>query len=241
MGKAPGHIRLPRPHLPHLRLRLPRTRRGWRRAFQLTVLASVLALLPSTWMHAVAAPRLRTVQDAPSAPVAIVFGAGLWQGKPTPYLARRLDAAIGLYERGTVRAVLVTGDNGREDYDEPDAMRAYLRAHGVPDRKIVSDYAGFDTWDSCTRAHRVFGVDRAILVSQGFHIRRALTLCGAAGIDAYGVGVTDAHDATWYYGGVREIFASGKAAAEAVLRPDPHFLGPREQGVTRALADSPGD
>ncbi|MFI2235185.1 vancomycin high temperature exclusion protein [Streptomyces chrestomyceticus] len=215
--------------------RLPRTRRGQRRAFQVTVLACVLALLPATWMNAAAASRIRTVEDVPAAPVAVVFGAGLWDGEPSPYLAHRLDAAARLYERGTVRALLVTGDNSREDYDEPDAMRRYLVAHGVPADRIVSDFAGFDTWDSCARARRVFGVDRAVLVSQGFHIRRALALCGAAGVDAYGVGVDDRHDVTWYYGGTREVFAAAKAAAEAAVRPDPHFLGAKEDGVAAAL------
>ncbi|KOT49128.1 MULTISPECIES: SanA/YdcF family protein [Streptomyces] len=217
------------------RVRLPRTRRGQRRAFQVTVLACVAALLPATWLNATTGSRVRTVEDVPAAPVAVVFGAGLWDGEPSPYLAHRLDAAARLYERGTVRALLVTGDNSREDYDEPDAMRAYLVAHGVPGNRIVSDYAGFDTWDSCTRARRIFGVDRAVLVSQGFHIRRALALCGAAGLDAYGVGVDDRHDVTWYYGGTREVFAAAKAAVEATIRPDPHFLGPREGGVTAAL------
>ncbi|MFJ5674781.1 vancomycin high temperature exclusion protein [Streptomyces sp. NPDC093097] len=217
------------------RIRLPRTRRGQRRAFQAVVALSALGLLPATCLNATAGPRVRTVADVPAAPVAVVFGAGLWNGEPSPYLAHRLDAAVRVYRAGTVRAVLVTGDNSREDYDEPDAMRGYLERHGIPSRKIVSDYAGFDTWDSCTRAHRVFGVDRAVLVSQGFHIRRALALCSAAGIDAYGVGVAATHDVTWAYGGVREIFAAGKATAEAVLRPDPHFLGPKEKGLAEAL------
>ncbi|MFB7636210.1 vancomycin high temperature exclusion protein [Streptomyces sp. NPDC056149] len=217
------------------RVRPPRTRRGQRRAFQAVVALSVLALLPATWLNATAGGRVRTVADVPAAPVAVVFGAGLWNGEPSPYLADRLDAAVRLYRAGTVRAVLVTGDNGRTDYDEPDAMRGYLVRHGVPARKIVGDHAGFDTWDSCARAHRVFGVDRAVLVSQGFHIRRALALCSAAGIDAYGVGVAAEHDVTWAYGGVREILAAGKATAEAVLRPDPHFLGPKENGLAAAL------
>ncbi|MFK0290854.1 vancomycin high temperature exclusion protein [Streptomyces sp. NPDC090442] len=217
------------------RIRPPRTRRGQRRAFQVVVALSVFALLPATWLNATAGPRVRTVADVPAAPVAVVFGAGLWNGEPSPYLADRLDAAVRLYRAGTVRAVLVTGDNGRTDYDEPDAMRGYLVRHGVPAGKIVGDHAGFDTWDSCARAHRVFGVDRAVLVSQGFHIRRALALCSAAGIDAYGVGVAARHDVTWAYGGVREILAAGKATAEAVLRPDPHFLGPKENGLAAAL------
>ncbi len=196
----------------------------------------VLALLPSAWLFVTSESRLRTTADVPRTPVAVVFGAGLWKGGPSPYLARRLDAAAELYEAGRIEVVLVTGDNSRTDYDEPDAMRTYLTRHGVPDRRIVSDYAGFDTWDSCVRAKKVFGVDRAVLISQGFHIRRAVALCRAAGIEPYGVGVDDRHDSTWYFGAVREVFAAGKAAADAVFEPDPRFLGREEPGIPRALA-----
>ncbi|GJF20010.1 membrane protein [Streptomyces sp. HO565] len=196
----------------------------------------MLALLPTTWMYVVTGDRLRTVADVPRTEVAVVFGAGLWDGEPSPYLANRLDAAAGLYRAGRIEVVLVTGDNSREEYDEPDAMRAYLVRHGVPDGRIVSDYAGFDTWDSCVRAKKIFGVDRAVLISQGFHIRRAVALCQEAGVASYGVGVDARHDATWYYGGAREILAAGKAALDAVFEPDPHFLGPREPGVAEALA-----
>jgi vancomycin permeability regulator SanA len=196
----------------------------------------VLALLPATWMHLVTGDRLRTTADVPRTEVAVVFGAGLWDGEPSPYLAHRLDAAAGLYRAGRIEVVLVTGDNSREEYDEPDAMRAYLVRHGVPDGRIVSDYAGFDTWDSCVRAKRIFGVDRAVLISQGFHIRRAVALCQEAGVTSYGVGVDEAHDVTWYYGGAREVLAAGKAALDAVFEPDPTFLGPKEPGVARALA-----
>jgi vancomycin permeability regulator SanA len=86
------------------------------------------------------------------------------------------------------------------------------------------------------RAKKVFRVDRAILVSQAFHIRRAVALCEAAGVESYGVGVDDRHDVTWYYGGTREVFAAGKAALDALFRPDPTFLGPEEPGIARALA-----
>ncbi|MER5930711.1 ElyC/SanA/YdcF family protein [Streptomyces sp. NPDC002054] len=206
-----------------------------RRAVQAVMLGCVLALLPSAWTHAVAEDRLHTTADVPATEVAMVFGAGLLGERPTPYLARRLDAAAELYRTGRVKVVLVTGDNSREEYDEPDAMRAYLVSRGVPDARIVSDYAGFDTWDSCVRAKEIFGVDRAVLISQGFHIRRAVALCRAAGVEPYGVGVSDVHDATWYYGGAREVLAAGKAALDAVFTPEPTFLGPKEQGVSRAL------
>ncbi|MFE3325011.1 vancomycin high temperature exclusion protein [Streptomyces sp. NPDC059176] len=236
-------IRLRGP-LPRTFTLLPTTRRGRRRAAQTVMLGCVLALTPATWTHAVADGRLRTTADAPAHDVAVVFGAGLWNGRPTPYLAHRLDAAAELYRTGKVKVVLVTGDNSRAEYDEPDAMRAYLIRRGVPDARIVSDYAGFDTWDSCVRAKQIFGVDRAVLVTQGFHIRRAVALCNEAGVDSYGIGVDEPHDATWYYGGTRELFAAGKAALDAVFEPEPRFLGPREKGVTEALASAvtgPGD
>ncbi|MFF7092812.1 vancomycin high temperature exclusion protein [Streptomyces rubradiris] len=225
-------MRLRRPRWP----RRPRTRAGQRRLLWALMAGCVLALLPATWLRLSTADRLRTTADVPRAEVAVVFGAGLWHGEPSPYLAHRLDAAVALYRAGRIEVVLVTGDNSREDYDEPDAMRAYLTERGVPDRRIVSDYAGFDTWDSCVRARRIFGVDRAVLISQDFHIRRAVALCEAAGVASYGVGVAAEHDVTWYYGGTRELFAAGKAALDAVFRPDPRFLGPREPGVARALA-----
>ncbi|MET7502965.1 SanA/YdcF family protein [Streptomyces microflavus] len=232
-------LRLPR--LSALRLsvlRLPRSRRGRRLAVQGVMALCVLALLPATWMRVGTGSQVGTTADAPAREVAMVFGAGLWKGRPTPYLAHRLDAAAELYRAGKVKVVLVTGDNSRVEYDEPDAMRTYLTERGVPDDRIVSDYAGFDSWDSCVRAKKIFGVDRAVLVSQGFHIHRATTLCRSAGIDAYGVGVDEPRDATWYYGGTRELAASGKAALDALLRPDPRFLGPQEAGVAEALASA---
>ncbi|BBC36551.1 SanA family protein [Streptomyces graminofaciens] len=216
--------------------RMPRTRAGRRRAVQVVMLLCVLALLPATWMFTAADGRLRTTADVPRTKVAMVFGAGLWNGEPSPYLARRLNAAAELYRSGRVEVLLVTGDNSRKEYDEPDAMRTYLTEHGVPDKRIVSDYAGFDTWDSCVRAKKIFGVDRAILISQAFHIRRAVALCQEAGVESYGVGVQDRHDETWYYGATRELFAAGKASLDALFEPDPRFLGPEEPGVAQALA-----
>ncbi|MER5350036.1 ElyC/SanA/YdcF family protein [Kitasatospora sp. NPDC002551] len=220
-----------------LGLRL-RRRSAQRRLFQLVTAACAVALAPSAWLWLAAGDRVGTVESAPSAPVAVVFGAGLFDGRPSPYLAHRLDAAVELYGRGKVQAILVTGDNGRVGYDETDAMRGYLIEHGVPEVRVVGDYAGFDTWDSCTRAHRIFGVDRAVLVSQDFHVRRALALCEAAGIESYAVGVPEERDVTWLYGGFREIPGAGKAALNAWLRPDPLFLGPREAGIPQALADA---
>lgn len=202
----------------------------------LFALLSVVALVSALWVDTQARSSLRTVADVPPAPVAVVFGAGLWDGEPSPYLAHRLDAAAQLYTAGRVQVVLVTGDNSRTDHDEPTAMRTYLVRHGVPDHRIVSDFAGFDTWDSCVRAKEIFGVDDAVLISQDFHIRRAVALCRAAGVTGSGVGVAEPRDSVWFYGTARENAAAGKALLDAIVRPGPHFLGPADPGVTRALA-----
>ncbi|MFE6053753.1 vancomycin high temperature exclusion protein [Kitasatospora sp. NPDC056446] len=240
MGVGTGIAGLLRRRAGLLRTRL-RQRRTQRRVFQAGTVLCALALAPSAWVWLSAGDRVGTVESAPSAPVAVVFGAGLDEGRPSPYLEHRLVAAVDLYRTGKVRAILVTGDNGRVEYDEPDAMFTYLTGHGVPADRVVRDYAGFDTWDSCTRAHRIFGVDRAVLVSQDFHVRRALALCEAAGISSYAVGVPELHDTTWLYGGLREVAGAGKAAVNAWLRPDPVFLGPKEDGIPKALAEAAGE
>ncbi|MGF1427251.1 SanA/YdcF family protein [Kitasatospora sp. LaBMicrA B282] len=215
-----------------------RGRRRQRRAFQAVVLFSVLALAPSAWLFCAEDSRIRSVADVPAEPVAVVFGAQEVDGVPSPYLAHRLDAALQLYRAHKVQAILVTGDNSSTGYNEPGAMYDYLVAHGVPAVRVVRDYAGFDTWDSCDRAKRIFGVDHAVLVSQDYHVRRALALCSAAGIDSYAVGVPEPRDETWYHGTVREIPGADKALFSVVFHPDPTLLGPRDPGVARALADA---
>ncbi|NUP30606.1 MAG: DUF218 domain-containing protein, partial [Streptomycetaceae bacterium] len=168
-----------------------------------------------------------------------VLGAVIKDGEPSRLLARRLDVALDLYRAGKVKVLLVSGDNGRDSYNEPDVMRRYLVARGVPEKQVVADYAGFSTWDSCVRAKKVFGVDRVIVVTQTFHLRRALALCDAAGVAAYGVGDDSLHGeliGVTLYGGFREVFAAYKALGEAVLKPEPRALGPHEPGVDEALA-----
>ncbi|MBN2085353.1 MAG: YdcF family protein [Anaerolineales bacterium] len=130
----------------------------------------------------------RTVADAPEAPVAIVFGAGLYRdGTPMPVLADRVAMAVDLYKAGKVRKLLLSGDNRFPEYNEPEAMRQYAISLGVPEADLVSDFAGRRTYDSCYRAQYVFQVKKAILVSQEFHLPRAVYLCDQLGIEAVGV------------------------------------------------------
>jgi SanA protein len=129
-----------------------------------------------------------TVDDAPRRRVAIVFGAGITgDGRPLPALADRVWTAAELYKAGKVEVLLMSGDNRFVEYNEPAAMRRYALEQGVPQEDIVLDYAGRRTYDTCYRAGDIFGVEDAILVTQAFHLDRALYTCHKLGIDAVGV------------------------------------------------------
>ncbi|HLU54272.1 MAG TPA: ElyC/SanA/YdcF family protein [Pseudonocardia sp.] len=203
-----------------------------RRAWALALLVPLLVTTPLAWFALSTDGRRTTADRADARPVALVLGAGLRRdGHPSMLLARRLDIAADLYHRGTVDAVLVSGAD-----QEPVAMRRYLLAAGVPDAKIVGDDAGFRTWDSCVRAREVYGVRSAIVVTQRFHLPRAVVLCTAAGIDATGVGDASmqARGLATVYGWLREIPAAVKALGDTLLRPEPQQMSP----PTGTLADA---
>ena len=152
------------------------------------VVLVLLLVLPVTWVRWTTRDSTYSVDAVPPAPVAIVFGAGLGPtGLPTAWLEARLRVAADLYRKGRVRVILVSGDHGTVGHDETGAMTRWLVAHGIPASKVVGDHAGFDTYDSCQRAHRIFGVDKAIVVTQGFHVPRAVFLCRQAGIHSVAV------------------------------------------------------
>ena len=150
--------------------------------------AGGLLLLPRLWTTLLALASIHPAEDAAPQPVAIVFGAGLYRdGSPTPVLRDRLATAAELYALGKVEKLLFSGDNRTVYYNEPEAMRRYALQLGVPAEAIVLDYAGLRTYDTCYRARHIFQVESAILVTQRFHLPRALYLCSRLGIRAEGV------------------------------------------------------
>jgi SanA protein len=172
-------------------------------------------------------PTTHDVAKVPPAEAALVLGAQVYtNGKPSIMLADRVHAAEALYRAGKVKKILVSGDHGRWSYDEPGTMRRMLLADGIPARDIFTDHAGFDTWDSAQRARRVFDVRSAVVVTQGFHMARALFDARRAGLHVTGF-VADRRD----YGKVmdklvvREVIARVKALGEAVVGAGPKFLG----------------
>ncbi|MEE6260046.1 SanA/YdcF family protein [Plantactinospora sonchi] len=223
-------------------VRAGRRRRWWRRVvvFVLVgvVLSAAVVVGSGMWVRRSAQGYVFDVAGVPAAPVALVLGAQVQpDGTPSAFLAARLGVARQLVEAGKVQVVLVSGDHRRWDYDEPGAMRRWLVERGVPAGKVVEDHAGFDTYDSCLRARRVFGVERAIVVTQGFHIDRAVTVCRRVGVDAVGVGDESVRrfERAWAWGGFRERFAAVKAVYDVASGRDPVFLGRPEWGVRDAL------
>lgn len=183
------------------------------------LLASVCLCVASAsaYVESHARGRVFAVKSAPQAPVALVFGAGLAApGEPSPVLAERLATAVALFREGKVQRLLLSGKSSRY-HDEIRAMRRYVLANGVPESAVMGDGQGFTTHDSCVRAHDAFGVDRAILVTQRFHLARALFIAHAVGIDASGVAADSARERPTP-SPLRELLARPWAVARVWLR-----------------------
>ncbi len=202
----------------------PSTRR--RRVLGLGVAALALAVLaPVAWVQATGQVRVRPSADAVGAADAIVvLGAGLRpDGTPSTYLRRRVETGAELWARGVAPTVILSGDAHEESdgttYDEPAAMRDWIVAHGVPESALVLDRGGVDTTTTCRRAREAYGVARAVVVTQDYHLRRALFSCARAGLDAAGVGVSaaSARPVHWLWWHVREVPASWKAAVRELV------------------------
>jgi SanA protein len=171
------------------------------------------------------------VATAPKNDVALVLGTaprvggGRWKN---PFFENRMDAAAALFRAGKVRHLLISGDNGRREYDEPTAMRNALIARGIPERAITLDYAGFRTLDSVVRARAVFGQTKLTIVTDDFHLPRALFLARAAGVDAVGVVSPRVPNQWSRKTRAREIAARIAAWLDvSVLHTKPKFFGPK--------------
>jgi SanA protein len=192
----------------------------------------LLASLPfvlRAWAERQYQDRIYTdIGAVPAQPAAIVFGAGyLPSGRLSTALADRMETAIDLYEAGKVNKLLLTGDNQRADYNEPAAMARYAEARGVPRQDLVLDYAGRRTYDSCYRAGEIFGLEQAVLVTQAFHLPRALFTCEQLGLTVVGM-TADRHRylrSPWYE--IRELAALSRAWLDLnLLRPLPILGNP---------------
>jgi SanA protein len=194
-------------------------------------LGIVLFGLPRLVTAVYALSRVHSVTEASPARVAIVFGAGLKRdGTPTAVLRDRVMTAVELYHAGKVEKLLMSGDNRFEDYNEPEAMYKFALELGVPEEDIVRDYAGRRTYDTCYRARDIFGLNEVLLVTQGFHLPRAVFLCNALGVKGHGVEADQRtyRRSSYLFWGMRETVATFAAFVDVyVTKPEP-VLGESE-------------
>ncbi len=163
----------------------------------------------------------------PEADAVIVLGAYVFpDGKPSVMLKDRLDTGIDIYKKGKARKLVVTGDNGQVNYDEVNAMREYAQSKGIDRKDIFMDHAGFNTYDSMYRARDIFLINKAVIVTQEYHLKRALYIARKLGIEAYGVPADKRTYAYMRYYKNREIAARFKDFVQVnILKTKPKFLG----------------
>jgi vancomycin permeability regulator SanA len=223
------------------RPRRPAVPRLVRRAAVAAVLLGLVLIAPTVWLWTGSAGHVHDTEATARAPVVIVFGAQVAPGgtEPKPFLRGRLDTAVDLVRSGRAKAVLVSGDGHGGSGDEVAVMSRYLTDHGVPARRIVADGYGLDSYDTCRRAHDVYGVRRALLSSQAFHLHRAVALCRGLGIDADGVAAR-CDGCTWFTlaaNRAREIPAAWKAVYDRASDRQPAVPSPPNDQLTAALRD----
>ena len=195
----------------------------------LCLLGSLCAFGLSAWVVRRTRPYIVSAEEAPDwgADCILVLGAGVREnGRPSDMLSERLDASVALYFAGAAPKLLMSGDHGRVGYDEVNVMKDHAIAAGVPSEDVFMDHAGFSTYESLYRARDVFQARRVLIVTQEYHLYRALYIARALGLEARGV----ASDTRSYYGqlyrDLREVLARDKDVIQCILKPKPTFLGP---------------
>ncbi|MBR2684171.1 MAG: YdcF family protein [Atopobiaceae bacterium] len=161
----------------------------------------------------------------PHADCIIVLGAGIWGDRPSPMLEDRLLRGIELYQSGVSDKILMSGDHGQVDYDEVNLMKSYAIEHGVPSEDVFMDHAGFSTYESMYRARDVFQAHSVVIVTQDYHLYRAIYIAGQLGLEAHGVGADTRPYAGALYREIREILARDKDFFKCILKPKPTYLG----------------
>ncbi len=156
----------------------------------------------------------------------LILGAGVWEnGRPSQMLADRLQQGIELYQTGATDRLLMSGDHGRLEYDEVNVMKAFAIERGVPSEHIFMDHAGFSTYESMYRARDIFEAEKIIIVTQRYHMYRALYVARSLGLDAYGVASDPRQYVGQNYRELREFAARIKDFFYVIIKPEPTYLG----------------
>ena len=155
----------------------------------------------------------------------IILGAGIWEDKPSPMLEDRLLEGIKLYQNSVSDKIIMSGDHGRREYDEVNIMKNYAIEKGIPSENIFMDHAGFSTYESIYRAKDIFEAKKVVIVTQEYHLYRALYIANQLGLEAYGVGADPRQYVGATYRELREILARDKDFIKCIFKPEPTYLG----------------
>ncbi len=182
----------------------------------------------SSYMKSHTAERILSAEEAAKldADCILILGCGVREdGTPSLMLRDRLETGIALYEAGAAEKLLMSGDHGRKEYDEVNTMKYFAMERGIPSEDIFMDHAGFSTYDSMYRARDVFCVEKVIIVTQEYHLPRALYVAEKLGLEAYGVAALDVNYHGQAYREFREMLARAKDFCTAWMQPKPKYLG----------------
>ena len=200
--------------------------------FILSFFGIIIMTILTVWANVsvIRASRLYVTDDINklnSVKVGLVLGTSrnVKGGSRNTFFFNRIDAAVELFESGKIKYIIVSGDNGEKDYNEPQDMREELVKKGIPDSVIFLDYAGFRTLDSVIRAREIFGQKTFIIISQKFHNERAVYLARKNGIEAYGYNAKEVEPMQGVKTKVREFFARDKVFVDLLFGVDPKFVG----------------
>lgn len=155
----------------------------------------------------------------------LILGAGIRRNSPSPMLEDRLLTGIDIYNQKISDKILVSGDHTKKDYDEVNVMKNYLKESGIPSEKIFMDHAGMSTYDSIYRAKKIFKAEKIIVVTQEYHLYRALYIANSLGVDAYGIPANKRAYAGQTKRDFREILARIKDFFKCLTKPDSTYLG----------------
>ena len=206
--------------------------KGWRGFVKLAIFGLLLVIAWSNYsVWSVSSDYVyENMGDVPVCKTGVLLGTSkmMANGTQNLFFTYRIDAAVSLYKAGKIKHILISGDNGTKDYNEPDDMKQALIAKGIPAAKIHLDYAGFDTYDSMIRASKVFGQRKFIVISQKFHIERAVYIARKSDIEAYGFAAQEVKKMGGFKTKVREVFARVKAFKDVLFGVEPTYLGESE-------------
>ena len=155
----------------------------------------------------------------------LILGAGVWGSSPSPMLEDRLLEGISLYEKGASNKIIMSGDHSKADYDEVNVMKKFAIDKGIKSEDIFMDHAGLSTYDSIYRAKEIFEASKILIVTQEYHLPRALYIAEMLGIEAYGVKANPREYAGQTLRNLREIIARDKDFLMCIIKPKPAFLG----------------